>query len=144
MFPIGLFSLHRRGPFGIPEKPRETYCRAYGIDPAKITAAEKTEIIKVKETPRFPLAIETRTTYAQKLDLPPARQIYQKRRRSKRRVRMDMMDTDLAFRMMNNGPRLKTFTHSDSCCCDRCTEASSDDPTSEKSVAQGKLAVASG
>lgn len=129
---LNCFISCRRAPYGIEENPAKSYYQAYGIDPKTITTQEKDELEKARvvSNPPLPPPIDTRTTYAQKLHLPPPRQIHQRRRRSKRKVRMDMMDTDLAFKLMTNGSNQKL--HSDSCCCDRCAIQSTSDVSDEK------------
>lgn len=133
-----LNTTNRRAPYGIKENPAESYYQAYGIDPKTITTQEKEELEKARviSAPQFPLPIDTRTTYAQKLHLPPPRQIHHRRRRSKRKVRMDMMDTDLAFKLMTNGSNQKL--HSDTCCCDRCVIQSTGDNMNEEKPLKGK------
>ncbi|XP_039263274.2 PWWP domain-containing protein 2A-like [Styela clava] len=130
---------NRRGPYGIEERPDNTYYRAYGIDPKKLKEDEiEREKMVAQQQVRLPQTLDIRTTYAQKIELPPARQIYMRRRRSKRKVRMDMINTDLALKIVTSNSGRKLLSHPSTCCCDTCASGGLMKLSDEKKAIKGK------
>lgn len=111
------FCHDRLGPYGLVEKPEHAYYKAYDIDPK--TLADEIKPDKPKKT-KIPFSdpLSMRTTYDNKIPQPPVRQIYFRKRRSKRRVRMEMSSHGGANNLGNSGRKL--LSHQSSCCCDTC------------------------